>query len=69
MKNNIRDIIESKGLKVTFVIEKVGLARSSFYEIMNGNAVPNLINARKIAEALETNLDEIFPEINFNTEV
>ncbi|WP_461614331.1 helix-turn-helix transcriptional regulator [Clostridium sp. Marseille-QA1073] len=69
MKNNIRDIIESKGLKVTFVIEKTGLARSSFYEIMNGNAVPTLINARKIAEVLETGLDEIFPGENFNTEV
>lgn len=62
MKNNIRNIIEKNGLKVSYVIEKTGLAKSSFYEIMNGNAVPNLINARKIAEVLMVPLDELFPK-------
>jgi len=66
MKNNIREVIKYKGLKVTFVIEKVGLSASSFYGIMNGKAVPSLLNARKISEALETSLEELFPNDNFN---
>ena len=52
MKNKIKEFITKKGLKVMFVIEKVGLSTSSFYEIMNGKAVPSLKNARKIAEVL-----------------
>ena len=51
-----------------FVVEKVGLSTSSFYEIMNGKAVPSLRNARKIADALEVSLDELFPEEDFKEE-
>ncbi|WP_294363706.1 helix-turn-helix transcriptional regulator [uncultured Clostridium sp.] len=68
MNNNIRNIIEKKGMKITFVIKKVGLAKSSFYDIMNGNSIPNLINARKISEVLKVPLDELFPEENFDME-
>lgn len=62
MKNKIKEIIQSKGMKVTYVIEKVGLSTSSFYEIMNGKAVPSLANARKIADVLEVSLLELFPK-------
>ncbi len=61
MNNKIKEIIAIKGLKTTFVIKKVGMSTSSFYEIMNGKTVPNLKNARKIAETLGVSLDEIFP--------
>lgn len=68
MDNKIQQIIEEKGLKVSYVIQKVGLAKSSFYEIMKGNAIPSLANARKISEILEVPLDELFPEEHFNRE-
>ncbi|QGH20697.1 helix-turn-helix transcriptional regulator [Clostridium butyricum] len=68
MKNKIKELITKKGLKVMFVIEKVGLSTSSFYEIMNGKAVPSLKNARKIAEVLNVSLDELFPEEKFEEE-
>ena len=68
MKNKIKQFISEKGLKVMFVIEKVGLSTSSFYEIMNGKAVPSLRNARKIADVLEVSLDELFPEEHFKEE-
>lgn len=68
MKNKIKEFITKKGLKVMFVIEKVGLSTSSFYEIMNGKAVPSLKNARKIAEVLNISLDELFPEEKFEEE-
>lgn len=68
MNNKIKEFISEKGLKVMFVIEKAGLSTSSFYEIMNGKAVPSLKNARKIANVLGVSLDELFPEEIFKEE-
>ena len=62
MSNKIKQIINEKGLKISYVIEKVGLAKSSFYEIMNGNAIPSLENARTISKVIGVPLDELFPE-------
>ena len=61
LQNNIRKIIEKNGLKITFVIEKTGISKSHFYEIMNGRAIPSLKNAIKISEVLKVSLKEIFP--------
>ncbi|KMT21569.1 helix-turn-helix transcriptional regulator [Clostridium cylindrosporum] len=61
MENNIKKTINEKGIKTSYVIEKSGISRSSFYEIMNGNSVPSLINARKIAVSLGVSVDDIFP--------
>lgn len=61
MKNNIKKIIKEKGLNTSFVIKKVGIARSSFYDIINGNSIPSLANAIKISDVLEEPLDTIFP--------
>jgi len=68
MNNKIKETIQKKGMKTTYVIEKVGLSTSSFYEIMNGKAVPSLMNARKIADVLEVPLDKLFPEDDFKKE-
>jgi len=68
MHNKIKKFINERGMKTTFVIEKVGLSTSAFYDIMNGKAVPSLKNARKIAEVLKVSLDELFPEEDFNIE-
>ncbi len=65
MNNKIHEIILKNGLKISYVIEKTGLAKSSFYEIMKGNAVPSLANARRICEVLNKPLDEVFPNDNF----
>lgn len=65
LKNKIHTIIKEKGLKISYVVDKVGLAKSSFYDIMNGKSIPSLANARRICEVLERNLDYVFPE-NFN---
>jgi len=68
MNNKIKETIQKRGMKTTYVIEKVGLSTSSFYEIMNGKAVPSLMNARKIADVLEVPLDKLFPEDDFKKE-
>lgn len=68
MKNKIHEIISESGLKISDVIKRTGLAKSSFYEIMKGNSIPSLANARKICEVLDKPLDEVFPNDNFNKE-
>lgn len=68
MNNKIKHMIDNQGLKVNFVIEKVGLAKSAFYAIMNGSSVPSLANARKISSALNKPLDEVFPNDVFTEE-
>ena len=60
--NNIRKIIKHKNLKIVDIIEKVGVAKSYFYNVMNGTSTPSLPVARKISEALEEDLDKVFPE-------
>lgn len=68
MANRIKEIIHKKGLKTIFVIEKTGISKSHFYEIMNGQAIPSLLNAIKISKALDVPLNELFPDL-FDREV
>ena len=66
MKNNIEKYLEmakNKGKTVSEVIISSGVGRTSFYEIMSGNQVPKLPTARSIARALNTSLEEIFPQL------
>lgn len=63
MDNQIREIINKKGLKIIYVIEKTGISKSHFYDIMNGKAVPSLKNAAKISETLKVPLTELFPDL------
>lgn len=69
MNNRIRQIIEKKGLKISHVISESGLAKSYFYDVMNGKSIPSLANARKIAEVIGVPLDELFPNENSIKEV
>lgn len=63
MTNNIKKIIKEKGFKITYIISKSGVSRSAFYEIMNGNSIPTLLNARAISKVLKEPLESVFPEL------
>lgn len=69
MLNNIRKIISDKGLKITDVISQTELSKSYFYDVMNGESVPTLTVARKIAEVIKEPLDEVFPNDDLKEEV
>lgn len=64
MSNKIREIANEKGIKFSHIIGKTGLAKSSFYKIMEGDSIPSLENARAIAKAMDVTLEEIFPDNN-----
>lgn len=62
MGNKIRQVIEEQGLKISHVISETGLAKSYFYDVMNGTSIPSLTYARLISKAISVSLDELFPE-------
>lgn len=52
---------KSKGKTISQIIKKSGIGRTSFYGIMAGKQVPKLDTAIRIAKALDTQVDEVFP--------
>jgi len=66
VKNNIEkylEIAKLQGKTVTEIITDSGIGRTSFYEIKSGKQVPKLDTAISIAKALQTNLEDIFPQL------
>lgn len=66
MINNIKEILKTKNIKISYAIEETGLSRSYFYDVMNGNSIPSLLVARKIANAIGVRLEELFPNDDLN---
>ena len=62
MENKIKHFIKRKGLKTSFILSSTGVSKSYFYDVMKGKTIPSIVNARKIARAMEVPLDELFPE-------
>lgn len=63
MKNNIRNLLKKSGSNTSSIIKKAGVGKTSFYEIMNGSQLPRIDTAIKIANALDSRIDEVFPEL------
>jgi putative transcriptional regulator len=61
VKNNIRNCMQERGLKVSFVLKKTGISKSHFYDIMHGRSVPGLAVARKISQVIGVPIDTLFP--------
>jgi len=65
VKNSIEKYLyieKLKGRTVTEIIESSKIGRTSFYEIKSGKQVPKLDTAINIARALQTSLENIFPQ-------
>ncbi|MER2009043.1 MAG: helix-turn-helix transcriptional regulator [Psychrobacillus sp.] len=61
MKITLREARKSKGVSMTYMAKKLGYKSVSGYaNIEYGITKPSLKNAVKIAEILETSLDELF---------
>ena len=69
MKNKIRELINSKGIKASSVIRETGLSKSYFYDVMNCNSIPSLAIARKISEVMGVTVDDLFPNEKLDEEV
>ena len=48
-------------MTISKVIKNTGISKTQVFAIANGEASPNILNARKIANALKVTLEEVFP--------
>lgn len=60
MELRIREILESKEVKVSSLAETVGITRANMSNIVNGKSTPSLETLEKIANALEVDITELF---------
>lgn len=68
MNNKINEYVnklKSNGMSISEIIQIIGIGRSSFYDIMNGEQVPKLDTANKIAIALNVDIKELFPDLKW----
>lgn len=64
MELRIKEVAKQKGVQLKDIAEKMGIARESLTRTINGN--PTLDTLVKIADALEVNVIELFPQPNQN---
>ena len=65
MSNNIKKIIESKGLKIRFIAENAGIRRQNLSRLINyPEQSTNLETAIKICKALGEPLEKVFTNVN-----
>lgn len=67
MENNLRiaDILRYKGMTQKDLAEKIGISRVGLSKAINGNTTISTL--RKIADALEVELSELFAPTESNT--
>ncbi len=53
--------MEGNNKKISDLIRETGLSKSYIYSVLANNSVPSLVNARKIAYALNVDIEDIFP--------
>lgn len=66
MNNNIAKYVEtlrSKGITTTEIIEKSGVGRTTFYDVMRGKQIPKIDTAIAISQALEVDIQDVFPQL------
>jgi DNA-binding XRE family transcriptional regulator len=60
VKNKLKEILDSKGIKYSFVAEQIGMAKGTFSNLINNKYSTSIEYAFKIAELLDMRIDEIF---------
>lgn len=57
----LKKLLDSRGTKQSWLAEKSGINANTLSMVVNGKALPNLRTAQKIARALGTTVDELWP--------
>ena len=60
LKNNIKEILESRGIKQKWLAEKSGVNEKTLSNCISERHDISLINAMKIAKVLDMTVDELF---------
>ncbi|MCP1124546.1 helix-turn-helix transcriptional regulator [Bacillus sp. 3103sda1] len=61
MKSRLKEILDERGIKYSFIATKAGIASSTMSKLVNGG-LPTLPVAYRIARALEMRLEDIWIE-------
>ncbi|WP_206922807.1 helix-turn-helix transcriptional regulator [Alicyclobacillus suci] len=61
MDGRLKKYLDEKGIKQAWLCEKVGISNTALSLIVRGKSLPNLRTAQKIARALGTTVDELWP--------
>lgn len=62
MHNRIREIALMKKIKRVNIERKAKISHKHLYDIINGKKIPSLRIAQEIAKALDSSIDEVFPD-------
>lgn len=62
MKSFLKDIIEERGIKITWLSEKSGVSRNTIHAYIHKDAIPALDKAYAIAKVLEMSVTDIWKE-------
>ncbi|EPC8417500.1 MULTISPECIES: helix-turn-helix domain-containing protein [Bacillus] len=61
MESRLKEILDARGIKYSFIAKKVGIATSTMTNLIKGG-LPTLPVAYRIARVLEMKLEEIWIE-------
>lgn len=64
VKNKLREILEEKGLKQTWLAQKIGIDRSTLSTVIANKKGTNLETAMRIAKTLNLKMEDIFELID-----
>lgn len=60
VKNRLKEILEERGIKQTWLAKQVGVTRQTMSNLINNRFCPSLDIAFKIANVLGLKLDDVF---------
>ncbi len=60
--NRLKEVIKSKGLKNTYICEKMGLHPSILSGYIKGTRIPNQTRLKQLSRILNTSVEKLYPE-------
>ena len=63
MQNNIKQVIKEKGIKQTYICDKLGINESVLSLIINGKRKPNQDRLKALARILNVSIKDLYPEV------
>ena len=63
MENNIKQVIKEKGIKQTYICEKLGINESVLSLIINGKRKPSQDRLKALAKILNVSIKTLYPNV------
>jgi len=63
--NRVRELAKDQKKSIMSIVRATKLSRSFIYEVMDKDCFPDIRNAWKIAKAINSTPNEVFPDNNY----